>query len=115
MKNISTTRIWAARFVAFGADLLQIGLFPFVIEGGFSALDDALDVLACGILTILVGWHYSFVPSFVLKVVPVADLVPTWTLAVLLATRQRGAETPPVITHVEASQRVPPVIGPPKA
>ncbi len=87
--TISPTRIRIARYVAFSADLLQIGLFPLFGEGFFSPLADILDVVVCVILTRLIGWHYSFIPSFLAEIVPLVDLVPTWTIAVLLATRQK--------------------------
>jgi hypothetical protein len=104
-----TTRIKIARAVAIGADFLQIALFPLFAEGFISPLDDALDVGVCGLLTYLVGWHFSFLPSFVVKVIPLADMVPTWTIAVFLATRKKND---PVI-EVEATpvyENVPPRI-----
>jgi len=89
VKMTVTSRIKIARFIAVGADILQLGLFPLFAEGFISPLDDALDVLVCGLLTWLVGWHYSFLPSLVVKVLPIADLAPTWTIAIFLATRQK--------------------------
>ncbi len=38
----------------------------------------------------LLGWHWAFLPSFVVELVPGVDLVLTWTAAVWLATRGRG-------------------------
>ena len=84
-------RIWAARGLAVLADIIQIGLAPLFFEGGLSILDIALDVLMSGILTWLVGWHWAFFPAFVAELVPGLDLVPSWTLAVFLATRHRAA------------------------
>jgi hypothetical protein len=92
-------RIWIARAVAVGADVLQIGLFPFFLEGFASILDDVLDVIVCVVLSLLVGWHYSFLPSFILKLVPFADIVPTWSIAVLLATRKKAGTT---VTDIKA-------------
>ena len=89
---ITPGRIKAARAIAIAADFLQIALFPLFAEGFISMLDDALDVVVCLALTMLVGWHYSFLPSFILKVVPFADLVPSWTIAIFLATRQSKTE-----------------------
>jgi len=82
-------QIVAARLVAMGADLLQIGLFPLFGEGFISPLNDVLDVLVCLVLTLLVGWHFAFLPSFIVELAPMIDVIPTWTIAVLLATRQR--------------------------
>lgn len=83
------TRIAAARATAICADLLQIGLFPLFSPGLISPLDDALDLAVCIALTYLVGWHYSFLPSFLVKVLSMFDLAPTWTIAVFLVTRQK--------------------------
>jgi hypothetical protein len=83
--EISKLRVQAAWAVAVGADFLQIIAFPFFAEGAASPLDDALDILVAGTLTVLIGWHWSFIPSFLAKLVPVFDLVPTWSAAMLLA------------------------------
>jgi len=82
-------RIWAARGLAVLADVIQIGLAPLFFEGGLSIFDAALDVIMAVILTSLVGWHWEFIPAFVAELVPGFDLVPSWTLAVFLATRDR--------------------------
>jgi len=84
-------RIWTARGLAVLADVIQIGLAPLFFEGGLSILDVALDVIMSVILTSLVGWHWAFFPAFVAELVPGLDLVPSWTLAVFLATRDRTA------------------------
>jgi len=80
-------RILIARGLAVTADVIQIGLAPLFLAGGLSVFDAALDVLMAGILTVLVGWHWAFLPAFVAELVPGFDLVPSWTLAVFLATR----------------------------
>jgi hypothetical protein len=102
VKTISVNRIRAARAIAISADALQLIFFPLFAEGFVSVLDDALDVLVCAVLTMLVGWHFSFLPSFVVKVIPLADLVPTWTIAVFLATRGNQSPQPPLSTEVYA-------------
>jgi hypothetical protein len=85
----SPPRIWLARAIAVAADVLQIAVFPAFVEGAFSPLDDVLDVVVAAALTLLVGWHIAFLPSFVVKLMPMADLAPTWTIAILIATRMR--------------------------
>jgi hypothetical protein len=110
VKTVSASRIKAARVIAVSADALQLFFFPLFAEGFVSVLDDALDLLVCAVMTILVGWHYSFLPSFIVKVVPFADLVPTWTIAVFLATRrnQTPQETPE--TQVYSDPPAPPLL-----
>ena len=87
--------------IAILADALQIVFFPMFVDGGLSPLDDLLDIAVAWMLIRLLGWHWAFLPSFVAKVVPGLDLVPTWTMAVLVATRgtphQRARIEPPII------------------
>jgi hypothetical protein len=59
------------------------------IGGGLSVFDAVLDILMAGILTRLVGWHWAFLPAFIAELAPGLDLVPSWTLAVFIATRRR--------------------------
>jgi hypothetical protein len=84
-------RIAIARAIAITADVLQIGLFPLFLEGLASPLNIVVDTVTCGLLTWLVGWHFSFLPSFIVEGLPMVDLAPTWTIAVMLATRKKRA------------------------
>jgi hypothetical protein len=74
--------------LAIAADLLQLVIFPLVVEGAPSPADDALDVGVAAILTALLGWHWEFLPSFLTKLVPGVDMVPCWTLAVAMVYRK---------------------------
>jgi hypothetical protein len=56
-------------------------------------------------MILLVGWHWAFLPAFLSEMVPVFDLVPTWTAAVFFATRSQGAAGPPA-TEVERREGV---------
>ena len=89
-------RVRTARLVAVAADILQIAVFPLFAPGAASPANDALDVAVAGLLTWLVGWHWSFLPSFVAELVPGLDLVPTWTAAALFATRGQASAPPSV-------------------
>ena len=80
--------------IALFADALQIVLFPLFGEGGLSPANDLLDIAVAWTLTRLLGWHWAFVPSFLAELVPGLDLVPTWTLAVLIVTRQMNPSRP---------------------
>jgi len=75
-------KLKAAMIIAIAADLCQLIVFPYFIEGALSPFDDALDVAVAGVLTKLLGWHWEFLPSFAGKLVPGVDMVPLWTLAV---------------------------------
>ena len=75
-------RLKAAMVLAVLADVLQILVFPYFVEGAMSPADDVLDLVIGAAMVGLLGWHWEFLPSFVGKVVPGVDLVPFWTMAV---------------------------------
>jgi hypothetical protein len=75
-------RLKAALILAILADVFQIAVFPLFIEGAASPSDDILDLCIGGVLTLLLGWHWEFAPSFLAKLVPGVDYIPLWTLAV---------------------------------
>src|SRR4051794_32356123 len=85
-------RLRLAYVIAVLADLAQAGFFPLFSEGALSPFDDALDVGVGIALTALLGWNWAFLPSFAIELIPGADLAPTWTLAVWVASR--GARKP---------------------
>jgi hypothetical protein len=68
--------------LAIVADVLQILVFPMFVAGAASPADDLLDFGLGGVLSLLLGWHWEFLPSFLGKLVPGVDLVPFWTIAV---------------------------------
>ncbi len=86
VSNPSPQRIWAARVIAMAADLAQIAIFPAFSEGALSPVNDALDFAVAAALSALLGWHWVFLPSFLSELIPMWDLVPTWTAAVWYVT-----------------------------
>jgi len=64
------------------ADALQIVVFPLFVEGALSPLDDFLDLAMAAVLVRVLGWHWEFLPSFLVELVLGIDLVPFWTMAV---------------------------------
>ena len=88
--SIPAWRVNLARGIAAAADAVQLVLIPLFAPGALSPFEDALDVGVGVSLTVLVGWHWSFLPAFAVELLPTVDLAPTWTGAALLATRTRG-------------------------
>ena len=82
----SRRRVWAARGLAAAADALQLVLFPLFGEGFASPAEVVLDGAMALLLTRLVGFHWSYLPSAAIELIPGADLAPTWTAAAFLAT-----------------------------
>src|ERR1700693_5169625 len=83
----------AAMALALVADALQIVFLPLFAEGGLSPADDILDVGVAAALIHLLGWHWEFLPSFLVKLVPGVDLVPFWTIAVANVYRKSRPHT----------------------
>ena len=94
-RPISHKRVWLARGIAVVADLIQIVFVPVFSEGIASPLNVVLDIVTGVLLVLLVGWHIAFIPTFIIEALPFADLAPTWTVGVLIATRKRGVGVPP--------------------
>jgi hypothetical protein len=81
-------RMRTAVVLAIVADAIQLILLPLFIEGAGSPTDDVLDVAMAAILTIMLGWHWEFLPSFIAKLAPGIDMFPCWTLAVASVYRK---------------------------
>jgi hypothetical protein len=95
LKTIKSPAQRKAWFIAIMADAIQLVGMPLFVEGGFSPLDTALDVVVGAILIKLLGWHWAFLPTFAAELVPGLDLFPTWTAAVFFATRQLNSAPEP--------------------
>ena len=81
-----------ALWLALAVDILQWALIPLFAEGFLSWFNDVVDVAAAVAMTSLLGWHLVFLPSFMGELVPLANLAPTWTAAVLWVTRRSRRE-----------------------
>ena len=86
-----TRRVLIARVLAVAVDLAQFALLPAEL----TPLNNVVDVLTGVAMLGLVGWHWAFLPTFLAELVPFVDLVPSWTLAVMFATRGRNAPGAP--------------------
>jgi hypothetical protein len=96
--KLTRARIMFAVAVAVIADGLQFFLGPF----GWVFADQIIDVIAMLLTSWLIGFHWLLLPTFVLKLVPLADELPTWTactLAVIVLRKreQRIIPSPPTI------------------
>jgi hypothetical protein len=95
LPTLTRTRIRTAYAVAVATDVLQIVAGPV----GWAFFDEALDVVAAIMTWRLLGFHPLLLPTFIIEILPVADLLPTWTgcvvLVVALRRRQQTMSTPP--------------------
>jgi hypothetical protein len=80
-----------AMLLAIVADALQLVIFPAFVAGALSPADDLLDFGIAAAMVRLLGWHWEFLPTFFVKLVPGVDLVPFWTIAVASVWRKAKA------------------------
>ena len=85
----SPSRVRLARSLALAADFLQVIAFP-ILE--LSPLSDVLDFGVAIVMTVLLGWHWAFLPTLIAEFLPVIDLFPTWTFAVFYVTRGQARD-----------------------
>ena len=90
---LTRTRIILALAVAVAADGLQFFLGPL----GWIIVDQVIDVAAMALTMWILGFHLLLLPTFVVELIPVADMLPTWTACVIavIALRKREQKFPP--------------------
>lgn len=87
-------RIWFAFVVAVATDTAQLALGPF----GWAFVDQGLDAVAMVLTCAALGFHMLLLPTFVIELIPVADMLPTWTgctAAVVMLRRRAMQQVPP--------------------
>jgi hypothetical protein len=93
--QLTPGRVRAAYAVAVTADVLQFLLGPF----GWAGADEILDVAASASIWRVLGFHPLLLPTFLIELLPVTDMLPTWTgcvaLVIALRRRQQLGPQPP--------------------
>src|SRR5262245_25588656 len=88
---LTSSRIKSAYAIAIATDVVQFALGPF----GWTFADEILDVIALIATTRLLGFHPLLLPTFIIEVVPVLDVLPTWTgcVALVVALRKKQSSS----------------------
>lgn len=93
---LTNERIKLAYAIAIIADVLEFPITgaEMTILGAPAgeAAASALDCIVMVAMTKLLGFHWAFVPSFLVEVVPGLDLLPTWVGCVAFVVWQRKKE-----------------------
>jgi len=93
--KLTRTRMVIAMVVAVTADGVQFFLGPL----GWEFADQAIDVVALLLTAWAIGFHLLLLPTFVVEIFPVADMLPTWTACVIvviaLRKREQNKPSPP--------------------
>ena len=85
--------------IAVTADVLQLLLGPL----GWAFADEILDVAAMILTWRVIGFHPLLLPTFVIELLPVTDLLPTWTGCVALVVALRKRQQTPRQGHVRGT------------
>src|SRR5438128_1472602 len=90
---LTPTRVRLAYAMPIATDTLQFVLGPI----GWAGADEVLDVAATILRWRVLGFHPLLLPTFVIELLPVADMLPTWTgcVALVVALRKRQQAIPP--------------------
>jgi len=88
-RQLTRTKVVVALAAAMGADLLAVLLGPL----GWTFADEVIDVATMIIVSATLGFHWLFLPTFVLEFLPVLDALPTWTACVLAVIGIRRRDT----------------------
>ena len=90
-RNLTRSRVALAFGAAILADVAQLVLGPL----GWLWADAVIDVVAAIVTTIAIGFHPLLLPTFIIELVPVVDVLPTWTacVAAVVVLRRRAARS----------------------
>jgi hypothetical protein len=95
--TLTRGRMAFALAVAMIADGLQLLIGPL----GWFIFDEIIDVVALVLICPAIGFHLLLLPTFIVELFPIVDMLPTWTgcVAAVIALRKREQRTtaPPVI------------------
>jgi hypothetical protein len=93
--TLTRSRIRLAYAVAVATDLLQFAAGPL----GWVFADQLLDVAAAVVESRMLGFHPLLLPTFAIELLPMTDMLPTWTgcvaLVVALRKKQGIPQEPP--------------------
>ncbi|MBE0544405.1 MAG: hypothetical protein IH623_23940 [Verrucomicrobia bacterium] len=109
--ELTRGRMAFALGVAMIADGLQILLLPI----SWTFLDEILDVIAMALIWRAIGFHILLLPTFIVEIMPIAEMLPTWTgcvVAVIALRKQDSGATasasetppPPPIIDIEVTK-----------
>jgi len=95
--TLTPSRVRVAYAIAVTTDALQFLLGPV----GWAGADEILDVAATALIWRVLGFHPLLLPTFLIELLPLTDMLPTWTgcVAMVIGLRRRQHIDPPPPGH----------------
>lgn len=93
--KLTPSRIRSAYGVAVAADALQLMLGPL----GWFAADQIIDAVAGLVTWRILGFHPLLLPTFIVEIFPIVDMLPTWTGCVALVVAHRKKQQAVLVPH----------------
>jgi hypothetical protein len=88
---LTRRRIWLACAISLAVDGIQLLLGPL----GWWGVDQGLDIVAMILLTLTIGFHPLFLPTFLAEFLPTLDMLPTWTACTFMVIGLRRKKNVP--------------------
>ena len=88
---LTRRRVVLAAAVALAADGIQLALGPL----GWAFIDEIIDAIAMFLISLLIGFHPLLLPTFLVELVPVVDMLPSWTACTFAVIALRKAKFGP--------------------
>jgi hypothetical protein len=107
--ELTKNRILIAYAVAILADLIEFPItaaeVTVVAAPAAEGMAFVVDAIVFGIVTKLLGFHWLFLPSFLVEVVPGLDMLPTWVDCVFFCRAAKEKGTEPFRRRAKSNQR----------
>ena len=101
--TLTPARIRTAYVLAVIGDGLQLALGPL----GWLWLDQVIDVILMVVMWRVLGFHPLLLPTFIVELVPIVDMLPTWVgctaLVITLRKAQQTAAKPAQVVSATTS------------
>jgi hypothetical protein len=104
---LTRRRIILALAIALVADGLQLVTGPL----GWVFGDQIIDVIAMALTMWALGFHWLLLPTFVAELIPIVDMLPTWTACVIAVIALRKRAERARVRETNEPRNVPPASG----
>lgn len=93
---VTSAQARMAMLLAVVVDLMQapanVASLSVALAVPIEVIDMSVDAIVAIVMTRLLGFHWALAPGFLLELMPIVDIAPTWSGCVFLVTQARKRE-----------------------